>query len=128
MLLLGQQHVILHVEDARGVVGALQMQAEPREPVGVVAQHGAVGRAVEPQRGFLHEAQELRQFLAGAGALAPDFLQLDPGRVDGVPHLDVSAVRTERELSRAFSMQLRIEEGLPGANDRYSTTFCSLAS
>ena len=40
----------------------------------------------------------------------------------------VSAVRTERELSRAFSMQLLIEEGLLGENDRYSTTFCSLAS
>ena len=49
MFLLRQQHVILHVENARGVVGALQVQAEPREPVGVVAQHGAVGRTVEPQ-------------------------------------------------------------------------------
>src|SRR3954466_6835605 len=87
MLLLGKQHVILHVENARGVVGALQMQPEPREPVGVVAQHGPVGRAVESQRGLLHEAQEFRQFLPRRGALAPDFLQFDPGTVDGVPHL-----------------------------------------
>ncbi len=46
-----------------------------------------------------------------------------------VSHIsEVSAVRTEREFSLAFSMQLRIEEGLLGANDRYSTTFFSLAS
>src|SRR5450755_1119503 len=87
MFLLRQQHVILHVENAGGVVGALQMQAEPREPVGVVAQHGSVGRAVEAERGLLHEAQESRQFLARIGALVPDLLQFDPGAVDGVPHL-----------------------------------------
>ncbi len=46
-----------------------------------------------------------------------------------VSHISaVSAVRTERELSRAFSMQLRIEDGLSGENERYSTTLCSLAS
>ena len=46
-----------------------------------------------------------------------------------VSHISlVSAVRTDRELSRAASMQLRIEEGFAGAKDRYSTTFCSLAS
>ena len=46
-----------------------------------------------------------------------------------VSHIsEVSAVRTERELSRAFSMQFRIEEGLDGENDRYSTTLFSLAS
>ena len=46
-----------------------------------------------------------------------------------VSHISlVSAVRTERELSRAASMQFLIEEGLAVENDRYSTTFCSLAS
>ena len=46
-----------------------------------------------------------------------------------VSHISlVSAVRTERELSRAASMQFLIEEGLDGENARYSTTFCSLAS
>ena len=36
-----------------------------------------------------------------------------------VSHISlVSAVRTERELSRALSMQLRIEDGFAGANDR----------
>ena len=36
-----------------------------------------------------------------------------------VSHISlVSAVRTERELSRAASMQLLIEEGFVGANDR----------
>ena len=45
-----------------------------------------------------------------------------------VSHISlVSAVRTEREFSRAFSMQLRIDEGLVGENDRYSTTLCSSA-
>ena len=46
-----------------------------------------------------------------------------------VSHISrVSAVRTERELRRAISMQLRIEEGLAGEKARYSTTFFSLAS
>ena len=45
-----------------------------------------------------------------------------------VSHISlVSAVRTEREFSRAVSMQFLIEDGLAGANDRYSTTFCSSA-
>src|SRR5258708_13325065 len=43
-----------------------------------------------------------------------------------VSHISlVSAVRTEREFSRAFSMQLRIDDGLDGDNDKYSTTLCS---
>ena len=46
-----------------------------------------------------------------------------------VSHISlVSAVRTERELSRAASMQFLIEEGFSDAKDRYSTTFCSLAT
>src|SRR5260221_345871 len=46
-----------------------------------------------------------------------------------VSHISlVSAVRTERELSLAFSMQFLIEDGLEGANDRYSTTLRSSAS
>ena len=46
-----------------------------------------------------------------------------------VSHISlVSAVRTERELSRALSMQFLIEEELDAAKDRYSTTLCSLAS
>ena len=40
----------------------------------------------------------------------------------------VSAVRTARALSRAFWMQLRIDDGLSSENDRYSTTLRSLAS
>ena len=46
-----------------------------------------------------------------------------------VSHIsEVSAVRTERELRRAFSMQFLIEDGLTDENDRYSTTLASLAS
>jgi hypothetical protein len=46
-----------------------------------------------------------------------------------VSHISVvSAVRTERELSRAASMQLRIDDGLAGEKARYSTTACSSAT
>ena len=86
MLVGRQQQVIFHVEDARGVVGALHVDADPREPVGVVAQHGAVGRAVEAQRGFLHPAQEPRELLA-RGRLVAEALELEPGGVDRLPHL-----------------------------------------
>src|SRR5437763_11439499 len=44
-----QQQVILHVEDTRGVVGALEIKADTREPIRVIAQHGAIGTAVEQQ-------------------------------------------------------------------------------
>jgi hypothetical protein len=46
-----------------------------------------------------------------------------------VSHIsEVSAVRTERELRRAFSMQFLMEDGLTAENERYSTTLASLAS
>src|SRR6202020_2328252 len=46
-----------------------------------------------------------------------------------VSHISiVSAVRTERALRRAVSMQLRIEEGLSGENARNSVTVSSFAS
>ena len=86
VLMRRQQQVIFHVEDARGVVGALHVDAEPREPVGVVAQHGPVGRAVEAQRRFLHPAQEARELLARRRLVA-EALELEPGGVDRLPHL-----------------------------------------
>ena len=128
MFFFRQQHMVFHIEDARGVVGAFEMHAKAREPVGVVAQHGAVGRAVEAQRGLLHETQEARQFLARLGA----FGQTSCNSIQAelmVSHISlVSAVRTEREFSRAASMQFLIEEGLLASNDRKSMTFWSLAS
>src|SRR3974390_1609573 len=48
-LIVGQEQVILHVEDTRRVVGALDVDTEAREPVGVVAKHGAVGGAVKTE-------------------------------------------------------------------------------
>src|ERR1700750_1378831 len=46
-----------------------------------------------------------------------------------VSHISlVNAVRTEGELRRAASMQLRMDDEFSAENDRYSTTFCSLAS
>src|SRR5215468_2144777 len=79
-----QQHVVLDVEDASGVIGALYVEAEPGKPVGVVAQHGAVGRSIEPQRGFLYPVQETQEFVPGwrTVAEAPEF---EPGAVDGFP-------------------------------------------
>ena len=86
MLVGRQQQVIFHVENARGVVGALHVDADAGEPVGVVPQHRAVGRAVEAQRRFLHPAEEPRQLLA-RGRLVAEALQLQPGGVDRLPHL-----------------------------------------
>ena len=78
--------MILHVEDAGGVVGALDIDAEPREPVAVVAQHRPVGRAVEDQRDVLHPVEEAGEFLA-IHALLLEALELQPGSVERVPHL-----------------------------------------
>src|SRR5437660_6210600 len=55
-LMRRQQQVVFHIKDARCVVGALDVYAKPGKPVGIVAQHGAIGGAVESQRAFLHPA------------------------------------------------------------------------
>jgi hypothetical protein len=46
-LAVRQEHVVLHVQDARRVVGALQEGAELAEAEGIVAQNGVEQRAPE---------------------------------------------------------------------------------
>ena len=71
-LAVRQQDVVFDVEDARGVVGALQEGAELVEVEGVVAQDGIEERAAEQRRALLDPVEERRQ-LVGA----------ERGRVDG---------------------------------------------
>jgi hypothetical protein len=82
----GQQHVVFHVEDARGVVGAFEEGAEAGEIVDVVAQHRAVDRAAH-QRGLLaDQVQHLGQVAFADLArqrLASAIIQ----QVDRLPHL-----------------------------------------
>src|SRR6516162_7544048 len=85
VFMLWQEQVVFHVEDARGVIGALDIDAEPREPIGVIAQHRSVRGAVIMQRGFLHPAQETRKLLARGVSIAVT-LELEPGAVYSVPH------------------------------------------
>ena len=83
---LRQKHVIFHVEDARGVVGALDEGAEADEAEGVVMQHGAEHDAAEEMRALLHPIEEI----AVAPALQPleiEILHLEPGRVQTFPGL-----------------------------------------
>ena len=56
---LRQKHVIFHVEDARGVVGALDEGAEADEAEGVVMQHGAKHHAAEEMRALFHPIEEI---------------------------------------------------------------------
>src|SRR5262249_44045945 len=73
-----------------------------------------------------------RKNFASSSRVAVPLLQSSCSSIQAllmVSHIsEVSAVRTERELRRAFSMQFLIEEGLTAENDRYSTTLVSLAS
>ena len=112
MFLFGQQHVIFDVEDPGGVVGALQMQAEPSNRSEV-------------------SCTNRRNFASSSRVVVP-LPQVSCRSIQAelmVSHIsEVSAVRNERELSRAFSIQLRIEEGLFGENDRKSTTLRSSAT
>ncbi len=83
---LGQEDEVLHVEDARRVVGALDEVSDLAEIVGVVAQHGAEQGATERHHPLLDPLQELRQAV-GRKACGLDLRQLVPGRVDALPHV-----------------------------------------
>src|SRR5215204_2373776 len=83
----GQQDVILDVEDACGVVGALDRSTEPGEPEGVVAQHSPISGAVAAERDPLRPLYEADELLA-AHLGAAGSLQLKPGPVDCLPYLD----------------------------------------
>ena len=87
----GQEQMIFDVEQARRVVGALDEYAEPVEPVGVVAQHRAVARAVEIERRLLDIVEEAHELLAVKRTVAAparfEPLELEPGVVDRGPRL-----------------------------------------
>src|SRR5262245_8782580 len=84
-LVFGQQEMIFDIEDAGGVVSALDVNAKPRKPISVVAQHGAVRRTVKAQRGFLHPPQKAGELFARSRPVSIT-LELKPGAVDRVPH------------------------------------------
>ena len=75
-----QQDVVFHVQDARGVVGALEEGAQAREVERLAAHDGAVGDAAKQMRAVLHPVEELGG--AGAGdAMARDGAHLQPGGI-----------------------------------------------
>ena len=86
-LLLRQQHMIFHVQQPCGVVGALDEKTDPGEPVRVVAQHGAIGAAVVGERGLFHKFEKAREFV-GTVRAAPrlEHFQFEIGAVDRLPH------------------------------------------
>src|SRR3984957_12815304 len=81
--------MIFDVEEARRVVGPLDENAKPVEPIGFVAQHGAVARAVEIERSLLHIIEKTHQLLVAKRAVdAPaglEPLKLKPSVIDGRP-------------------------------------------
>ena len=56
----GQQGVVLDVENARGVVGALDVRAQADEVVRLVAKHGSEGYAAKEVRAHLDPVEKLR--------------------------------------------------------------------
>src|SRR5665648_176042 len=78
--------MVFHIENARGVVGALDEGAEPDEAEAVVVQHGAEHHAAEQVRALLHPVEEV--------AIAPthqplivEILYLQPGTIQALPRL-----------------------------------------
>ena len=66
------------------------VHAEAREPIGIVAQHRAIGATVEIERGLFHEVEEGGGLVPRQRAFArPRLLeadQLEPAAVDRLPH------------------------------------------
>jgi hypothetical protein len=84
LLGLGQEHVIFDVEDARGVVGALDEGAEPDEAEGIVVQHGAEHDAAEEMRALLHPIEEIAKAPASQ-SFEIEILHLQPGLIQALP-------------------------------------------
>src|SRR3984885_3319843 len=84
-----QEQMIFDVEQARRVVGPLDEDAKPVEPIGLVAQHRAVARAVEIERGLLHIIEKAHQLLAIERAadapLGLEPLEFEPSVIDRRP-------------------------------------------
>ena len=100
-----QQHVVLHVEQPRGVVAALEVVAEVQEVVAVVLQVRALGRPAQQRPLPLGPVAELRQ-----QRLRPrpplDLAQLEVGAVQRVPHLG-----GERRAHRPAVLPRRLDAG-----------------
>ena len=77
------QQVKLHVEDAGGVVGALQEGAELQEIVGLVAQQGDLGGA-EDHHGLLLHRFDQRAAIERGAVDAQAAVELEPQRVQAL--------------------------------------------
>ena len=76
--------MIFHVEDAGGVVGALDEGTEPDEAEGVVVQHGAEHYAAEEMRAFLHPVEKITEAPASQ-PFEVEVLRLQPSLVQALP-------------------------------------------
>src|SRR5215510_12402460 len=103
--------MVLHIEDARGVVGALEIEAEPSK---------RSEDSCTQRRKRMNSSREL-------GPL-PKRLSSSQAPLMASHISTVSAVRTARALVRASSKQLRIDDGLALEKHRNSVTVSSLAS
>ena len=102
-LVVRQQHVVFDVEDARGVVGALEEGAELVEVEGVVAQDGVEQRAAEQRRALLDPVEQRRQ-LVGVDAWLASMAENSIQALLRLSHISrVSAVRCARALRRAVA-------------------------
>ena len=78
--------VELGVEDARGVVGALQLRAEADEVVALVLQQRAEDGTAKQRGAHLHPVEEFRRAVVHALLVALR-AQVEPGGIEGFPHL-----------------------------------------
>ena len=83
---VGPAFMELHVQHARGVVGAFQVHADAQEVQGLVLQHGADGDAARQVRTELDPFEELAR-VAFQQARVQVLEQFQPGGVVGFPDL-----------------------------------------
>ena len=83
----GQQEEVLHVEDARGFVRALEELAQAAEVPGFVAAHGVVQAAGKQRAVQAHFGQEIVRGGQGLRALAHRVVDQQVEAVDVLPHL-----------------------------------------
>ena len=69
----GQQEKVLHVEDARGLVGALQHAAEPAEVPALVVGHRGVGHAGEQMAGHPDRREQILRVGPASGVGGAEF-------------------------------------------------------
>jgi hypothetical protein len=115
----GQQHVVLDVEDAGGVVRAFEEGAEAGEIEDVVAQHRAVQRAAHQGRLLADGGEDLGQVALAhrAGEQAP---RLHPAFIGGLPDLAREGGAHEAGVVARRSMHASTLEGLAGSRSMKS--------